>query len=338
MIELTYEELSNYLLSIFTGEKIQYYNGVPLVFKQPDNRTRMLSEIIYDKALEQAKEEGLLTSEQWEKMMLERGLFTDKDLDKIESLESKLEAQKILLSKTLKVKANQDRIKGIIAKIQQEINEIKYKKYSKLTMSAETKAEEDKNFFLCSKCIYDLETDELRWPNVSALLKEKTIDFRAELIYDFIRFCNGYSQEIIRYIARSSLWRVRYIHSIKSSDPLFGVPVVDYSSDQFNLAYWSNYYQNIYEMLPEDRPSDMVIEDDQALDVYMTAYYEERNREEAARKHKFSNKGKMSAFDKEEVIVTRSNELYEDIKYDKPREAQRIKDRTDIRKKAKKRR
>ena len=338
MEDLTYEELSNYLLVIFTGEKIKTYGNASLLFKQPSNRVRMLSDITYEKAYKQAKEEGLLTTEEWEKVMFDRGLFTEKDIKEIEKLESKLEAQKFLLGKTTKVKAKQDRLKNIITGLKGEINIIKYKRFSKLTMSAETKAEEDKNLFLCSKCIYNLDTDTLRWKDVEELHNEKELDFRGELLVDFIRFCNGYSPEIIRYIARSSLWRVRYMHSIKSSDPLFGVPVVDYSSDQFNLAYWSNYYQNIYEMLPEDRPSDMIVEDDESLDAYMQAYYDERTRDDAARKHKYSNKGKLSAFDKEEVIITKSNELYEDIKYDKPREAQKLKDRTDVRKRAVKKR
>jgi hypothetical protein len=86
-------------------------------------------------------------------------------------------------------------------------------------------------------------------------------------------------------------------------------------------------------MMPEDRPSDLIVEDDDALDAYMKSYYDEKTKEDAARKSKASNTGRLSAFDNEEVIVTRSNELYEDIKYDKPREAQRIKDRVDIKKK-----
>jgi hypothetical protein len=85
-------------------------------------------------------------------------------------------------------------------------------------------------------------------------------------------------------------------------------------------------------MMPEDRPSEIVIEDDDALDAYMKAYYEERNREDAGRRHKNKRSGKLSAFDSEEVIVTRSHELYEDIDYDTPREAQKLKERTDIRK------
>ena len=88
-------------------------------------------------------------------------------------------------------------------------------------------------------------------------------------------------------------------------------------------------------MMPEDRPSDLIIDDDDSLDAYMKAYYEERNREEAARKSKAKTSGKLSAFDAEEVIVTRSHDLYEDIDYDTPREAQKLKDRVDIKKKRK---
>ena len=41
-------------------------------------------------------------------------------------------------------------------------------------------------------------------------------------------------------------------------------------------------------------------------------------------------KGRMSAFNREEVIVTKANELYQDLKYDKPKEAQRVKDRPTV--------
>ena len=103
-----------------------------------------------------------------------------------------------------------------------------------------------------------------------------------------------------------------------------------------NLAYWSNFYQNIYEMMAKDRPPDSIVEDDEALDAYMKAFYEERSREDAAErdKNRHSTRGKLSAFNKEEVIVTQSHELYEDIDYTKPREAQMIKDKTSVRKKA----
>ena len=89
-------------------------------------------------------------------------------------------------------------------------------------------------------------------------------------------------------------------------------------------------------MMPEDRPSDMVIDDDDALDAYMKAFYEERNREDATRRHTGKRSGRLSAFDSEEVIVTGSHELYEDIEYDTPRESRKLKDRVDIKKRTKK--
>jgi hypothetical protein len=274
----------------------------------------------------------MLKTADLEELIDKRNLIPKEDKDRLKKLQGQLEAQEILLSKTTRVKANQDRIKGVIKKLRKEIGEIEYKRNSKLLMSAETKAEEVKTFYICSQCSYN-EDDTLVWPSYELALKEKDIEFKELVLLNYVRFYSGIPTRFIREIARSSIWRIRYVNSMKTSEPLFGVPTSEYNLNQINLVYWSNFYQNIYEMLPEDRPSDMVIEDDDTLDAYMKAYYEERNREEAARKSKSKSSGKLSAFDAEEVIVTRSNELYQDIEYDTPREAQKLKDRVDVKKK-----
>jgi hypothetical protein len=84
-------------------------------------------------------------------------------------------------------------------------------------------------------------------------------------------------------------------------------------------------------MMPEDQPSELIIEDDEALDAYLQDYYDEKHREAAGRRDN-RKRGKLQAFNDKEVIVTRANELYEDIKYDVPQESQHIKDRNLIRK------
>jgi hypothetical protein len=218
----------------------------------------------------------------------------------------------------------------MIGDLTNQLNEVKIKKYSKLVMSAETKAEEDRSVFLCYSCTYN-RNDTLFWEYYEDLLKETRISFRHSIISEFSRFYSGIDTKIIRAIARSNLWRIRYITSAKVSEPIFGIPTSQYSNDMLNLAYWSNFYQSLYEMMPEDRPPDSIVDDDESLDAYMKDYYEERSREDASRRSR-KTKGKLSAFDKEEVIVTQSNELYQDIKYDKPREAQKIRDRVDLKK------
>lgn len=335
-MDLTHDQVERYLLKIFTGSELVYINNgskdICIRFKQPNNAIMLRANLFYDKAYKDAVSEGMLTIKDWEKLIRERNIFTDEDQKKVDSLRSKLEGQEVLLAKTTIVKANQDRIKGVINTLRYEINQIESKRTSKLIMSAESKAQEEKSAFLCSACSYYYNADKLCWDSYESMLKETNLFFKDRVLVNFLNFLTGIDTKIIRYIARTNLWRLRYVTSQKVSDPLFGIPTSDYTSDMLNLAYWSNFYQNIYEMLSEDRPSELVIEDDEALDAYMKSYYDERNREDAARRSKQKTQGKLSAFNKEEVIVTQSNELYQDIKYDKPREAQRIKDRTDIKK------
>ena len=334
-MELTDYEFDKHLHIVLTGIKIIEVEGIELMLKQPDTMLKMKGNLAYEKAYKEAVDNGLLPRAKLEELIEKRNLISDEEQKQLSRLESKLEAQKVLLAKTTKVKANQDRIKKIISDLEREIFSIKEKRLSKLMMSAETKAEEDRYNFLCSMSVY--KDNRLFWSSYHDYNKETRLFLRDKVISEFILFYNGIPTEIIRCIARSNLWRVRYITSCKTSESLFGRPTSEYTVDMLNLAFWSNYYQQIYDMLPEDRPPESIIEDDEALDAYMNSYYEEQQKESMARKAKRKTGGKLSAFDQEEVIVTQSNELYEDIKYDKPREAQRIKDKVDIKKRARRR-
>lgn len=334
-MDLSQEEFDRYLNIIILGKMIIVVDNIEFMFEQPTNLIKMRGDIIYRNAYKEAVDGGLLPREKLEELIKERNIISEEEQLVLNRLEGKLEAQKILLGKTTRVKANQDRVKKIISELEEEIFSIKEKELSKLLMSAETKAEEDRYNFLCSTCVY--KNGNLFWGSYKEYLKETNLELKNELLTKFMAFYNGINTSVIRFIARSNLWRIRYITSSKVADPLFGRATTDYTTDMLNLTFWSNYYQQVYELLPEDRPPDTIIDDDESLDAYMDSFYDERQKESMARKAKRKNRGKLSAFDQEEVIVTKSNELYEDIKYDKPREAQRIKDKTDIRKKVRRR-
>lgn len=332
-MDLTHEEIERYLEQICSKVKIVDIGDETVLFKYPDVYTMMKARRIYEREYKKSLEEGLLSVEDMRKIIKDRKIISDEEYKELSSLKSKLDAQKILLGKTTKVKANQDRIKQIIHELESKIRKIEYKERSKFSMTAETKAEEAKLLYLCWSHSYNFETDELYWAEYKDFLNDSSLRFREKLISEFILFYSGIPTSQIRAIARSNLWRIKYVTSLKTSEPLFGVPTSEYSNDMLNLAYWSHYYQNIYEMMPEDQPDDFIIEDDEALDAYLSDYYKERTQDIAARKSKRGlGKGKLSAFDRQEVIVTKANELYQDIEYDKPREAQAIKDRNLVRK------
>lgn len=331
---LTYDEIEEYLCKVFSGKEFVLVGDELLTLICPSNDVRQRASLVYRKSYDSAIETGMLSSEDLEVVLSRRQLISIEEVNRLDKLKGQLEAQEILLGKTTRVKANQERIKNIINRLRHEVAEIEFKKQSKMMLSANTKAEEDRTFYICTRCVLK-EDGSFYWETYEDALQEKSITVRDGILTAFLRFNSGIPTTIIRELARSNVWRIRYVNSVKTSDPLFGVPSSQYTMDQLNLAYWSNFYQNLYEMMPEDRPSDMTIDDDDALDAYMKVYYKERTQEEATRRSKSKTSGKLQAFDAEEVIVTRSNELYEDIEYDKPREARRIKDRVDLKKRTK---
>lgn len=332
-MELSHEEVEEYLETISTRSKIIDIDNKLLIFKYPLSIHRMFARQVYKSEYDKSISEGMLTTDQMMDLIEKRNLLTDDDKKRLSKIDSQLEAQRILLAKTTKVKANQDRIKGVIAGLKQEKSDIESRSKSKLSMAAETRAEESKVLYLCCKSTFDFNKDILYWGSFEVFNDETDYSFRQQVVSGFIQFYIGLNTSIIRAIARSNLWRIKYITSIKTGESLFGIPVSEYSGDMLNLAYWSHYYNNINEMMPEDQPPDDIIEDDEALDAFMKDYYDERSKDVADRKHRKGNKGKLSAFNSEEVIVARTNELFEDIEFDEPREAAAIRDRTLVQKK-----
>jgi len=337
MLNLT--DIEYYINLISTGLKVVEVEGSlkkeTVIFRQPSAQDKIFANFVYDKTYNEAISDGLLTVEQMETVLREKGLIND-DLDRqIELLRGKIDAQKKVLEKTLHVKVNRTRIENIIKSLENELVELLNKRNMNFGITAEAKATEARLLFLCKNNVFK-DVSRLLWKSDGDFNNEKDFVFRSNVLTLYSEFVSGLPIKIIRYIARHSLWRVKYISSLKCGVQLFNVPAVDFSVDQINLLYWSHFYQSIYEMLPEDQPSDEIIEDDDALDSYMDSYYKELKQEALARKSG-KRQGTLNAFDKEEVIVTASHEMFEDFEFDKPREAALIKDRVDVRKRGKKR-
>lgn len=331
-MDLTYEETDLLISKIALGKELVFIDNKFIYLSHPSNEVKIKAKLIYDNAYAQALADGLLPKKDLEDIILARGIFSEADEKKVSKLQAQLEAQEIVLGKTLKVKANQDRLRKIIKGIKEEMSHVLYKKYSKLYMSAETKAQEEVTSYNCYECTYT-NSGDMYWSTYEDFIQERDDIVKDKIFSAYVNFTRGIDISTIRFIARSTLWRIRYNNSMKTSETLLGIPAVDYNIDQLNLVYWSNYYDQIYQMMPSDRPSDEVINEDDLLDKFMEDYYNEMNNETSIRKErKIKNKGTLSAFDSEEVIVTQSSELYHDIKYDKPKEAQKVKNRADIKK------
>lgn len=288
---------------------------IPLLIKHPSSFDHRVAESIYERSLKQAQAEGLPTQEEMEKIISERGIFGQKQIDEIEDIKKKIKAQKLVLSKTTRVPARRDRLKTIIKELEEEAALILLKKDRFLEQTRERKALEQKHLYLTWKATYNVYTEDLYWKSYEDFAAERDFLFRKRVYVEYALMHYGLTQEVVRSIARSSLWRIRYVGALKLGESLFGRPISEYTTDQTSLLYWSQFYQSVYEMMPDERPSDEIIEDDEALDAYMNDWYDERNRDNAASKAKKGNYGKSSAWDHQETLVTRANPMFKDIKY-----------------------
>lgn len=322
-MELSFDELEHRINEICSGQRIIQVDNIdnkvsPLLLKYPSLEEREISTYYYNKAFKEAESMGIPTMAQMEEIASKRALFSARDQEELESLESKLKGQQAILAKTTRVPARRERLKGVIAELENKIYRLRQKKESCFDNTCERKATEEKLLYLCWVSTYSLESKALFWDSYRAFEDESDIFFRRKVFTEFVIFYHGYGNECLRYIARSNLWRIRYSSALKTHNDLFGRPIKDYTSDQLMLSYWSNYYQSIYEMLSDERPPDSIIEDDASLDAYMRDWQAEKNRESASARGKNNNKyGSPSAWDHEETYVMKSNDMHTDIEYSK---------------------
>ena len=285
----------------------------------------------YDSSCERAIKDGFLTVRQTEDIMLSKGMWSTDDEDKISKLESKIKGQEAYLAKLVKVPSRKDTTKNNLDRLRKQLNELISKKEIGLEYSAEKIAYEQKYLYLTWRGVKDPFTKELYWSTREYFDNETDLVLRRNVFMEVIRQSAGFSLTVLRYLARHNLWRIRYLTSLKTNISLFGVELPDYSVDQLSLAYWSHYYQSIYEMLPDDKPADSVIEDDDVLDAYMKSYHDEQNREAtASREGKRKGKGGKSPWDHGETLVMRSNPAHNDIEYSETIESVRNKSSTDL--------
>lgn len=257
-----------------------------------------------------------------ESVIKSRGLITEKEELREEELVKLVKGQEALFTKMRFAKNKKEKVGKNLIRLKLELSKLRQKFNSFYTLTAESVATEAKLNYLCWSACYNRSGKSHVWETYEAFDLEKDIKFRSEAINAVMSILIGFSEEILRKIARCTEWRIRYTSSIKVALSLFSRKPEDYTKDQLALVYWSNFYQNIYEMMPDDRPDDEVIESDAMLDVYMEEYYKglEQNRSISRARGRGSN-----AFDSDEVVVTRFNELYEQLDYDKPKEANRDK-------------
>ena len=89
-MELSYEEQEAILLRVFTGTDYAVLRkdteDIMVLFKYPSNSIKMISTTKYNHTYNRALKDGMLSISDLDKMIRERGMFTEEDDKEIASL------------------------------------------------------------------------------------------------------------------------------------------------------------------------------------------------------------------------------------------------------------
>lgn len=322
---LSYQEVEKALDSIIHNKFLVQVKSRDrsefLIFCHPTSDEIIQSRCVREKALLEAQSLGLPSLEELQGRLDKSQIISPADQEKIKKLEEQITGQKRVLQLT-KIEGRRKTIFENIERMEKEIDEVRSKGEDLLLLSAEKKADEEALLYLAWSATYDVYGDKY-WATFRDFENETDIIFRAEVIAEFAKFNQGQTTKTLRYLARHSLWRIRYTSALKIGGSLFERGLEDLTPDQLALLYWSNYYQSIYEMLPDDQPDSDTINDDEALDAYMERYFKQKEQERNEGKVKrqgAGNKKKLSAWDRgEELIITANHPEYMNMAYTEER-------------------
>jgi len=322
-LDLSFQEVEELLEQVVHNKKLVQLDSstgeVFVVFSHPAADDVIRSRHVRARALLEAKKEELPTRESIEKVIEERGIVTQADKERMQALRDKIAGQQRILNLT-KIEGRKTPIQENITRLEKELAKLENKGADMFLLTREYRADEESLLFLTWASTYMIDGDRY-WESFDTFEKETDLLLRTNCLLEYTYFNRGVDSPIIRFIARHVVWRIPYSAALKIGGPLFPRGLHDMTSDQKSLIYWSNFYQSIYEMMPDDQPSDDIIEDDEKLDAYMDVFYKRREaeRSDGRLKRGSGSKGKLSTSNSDEVIVTTNHPEYLSLGYSEKR-------------------
>jgi len=321
MITWTFEDMQRSIDEICSGEKLvpietELNTPMYIVFRHPSRKVVRMADIYVDKTIRRAKSDKFMTEAQMDSFMREKGIWTEADDLKVESIQKLINLRKSKIKDPEIDEAQKPYIQEAVVKLEQELFIAELKRERMLSNSAERVARQEKYDYLTWASSYDPETELRVWDTYTNYLtycKDIDVEIKGKLLNEFLKFLVGHSTEEIRYIARNNIWRIDYMVAQAGGMHLLPTSPLNLTPDQKNLIWWTKYYQSIYEMLPDDQPEDYIIEDDESLDSYMADLQKERSQERASRRaeKKYGPAAKMA-----ERLIMRSHPDYLQYEYD----------------------
>lgn len=268
---LTFEEKSKIVRRISCAKLYTSINNndneYNVVFSDPSLELCSEADFIHTREYNAAVAEGMITLSESFGILIENGDWTRHMESELSSSEAKLVNMLASLNNVGFYKTKEEQIVNDYKVLQDRVLELKSKKYSMWSYTAESFAEGERRKHIIKEITKGDFPPELI--NSSKFLRDLAV----------LYFEAGYlGQETIRQLARSYPWRLFWVASKETGTPLFSRPTTEVTPQQYDLLYWSMVYDSAFEST--EAPASYVIDNDVLFDAWLKKRSDEREKRE----------------------------------------------------------
>ncbi len=251
----------------FVDIKDENGNELTLILRTLSIAESNKAQYIYKKELEKCQNVGILCFDELKEALTQCGVWSENHEERVKYLESK----KTLVLNQIKdfemIKHKRVRLEKVLEKIQEELDEHILVHNSLFGLTAETRAEEIKRRYMIMMSTENMDGSPY-WINERSFLDCDDHVLLFNLAKSYYNN-NILSEKDVRKIARNGEWRYRW-NASKGGESLFGSAVAEWSELQDAVVFWSSYYDSVFSCA--ERPSAIVIENDEMLDLWVEDY------------------------------------------------------------------
>ena len=234
----------------------------------PNTEDKYIASEIYKEWYKIGTGFGLYNEDELLDFLLIYNLWNADKEEKLEGLRLDIDKLKIGLFECMFRSNEKLTIKKNLKNAKEVYKKMYYEKHCYDFLGSEYFADSCQNIYLCFCCIKNIDgSDFVNKENIfdiSIPMLEEIMYFRSSKLYDDVT---------IRDLARHEPWRSLW--NVNKSD-IFG-NTLNLNYNQLLLLTWSNVYDNVYENM--DCPSDVIIDDDDALDGWFLVQKNKRDKE-----------------------------------------------------------
>lgn len=256
-----------------------------------------LSNEIFMESFDQARSDEIMTQDEMFDWMMDRGLWSQENEDKIKACEGNIEKLKVEIFNARSKEKLRETARTYLRATEKALAKLQAEKDELFSKTCEGLASQDKMMFLFERCCFV----------GSQPLDFKDVDI-GDLYYQFNQ--SQLNEKQLRELARNDPWRLAWY--AKDHSPLFANdPSRTLSNEQKGILIWANMYDNIQESM--DCPTEDVINDDDMLDGWFIIQRKKQASEKAKSELESKTTNEKIANADEVMIFTDSKKEAESI-------------------------